>query len=105
MMRAACCVGPAHYYMGVIDVLQEWTWAKRAERSVKSAVGVVYGWDVAGISAVPPEQYKGRFQLRVQDIIVHPNTPEFAAVAISRRLEPPSALALGTYKAEPDSLV
>jgi hypothetical protein len=34
-LRAACCVGPAHYYIGVIDTLQEWDWRKRGERFFK----------------------------------------------------------------------
>jgi hypothetical protein len=73
-LNAACCVGPAHYYIGIIDTLQEWDWRKKGERFLKM---YLKGKDGKGISCIEPEQYRSRFQLRVQDIIVHMETEEF----------------------------
>jgi hypothetical protein len=73
-LNAARCVGPAHYYIGVIDTLQEWDWRKKGERFLKM---YLKGKDGKGISCIEPEKYKRRFQLRVQDIIIHPESAEF----------------------------
>ena len=42
-------------YFGVIDVLQQWTWAKRLERLFKITA---LGKDAAGISAIEPQAYR-----------------------------------------------
>lgn len=45
------------YYMGIIDILQEWDWSKRAEQALKG----LGGQDIAGVSCIPPEEYRIRF--------------------------------------------
>eukprot|EP00299_Pterocystis_sp_00344_P020323 c9970_g1_i1.p1 GENE.c9970_g1_i1~~c9970_g1_i1.p1 ORF type:complete len:771 (+),score=171.00 c9970_g1_i1:83-2314(+) len=50
--------GPACYYIGIIDILQEWTLQKRLERFVKI---ILYQQDPVGISAQEPTAYRKRF--------------------------------------------
>jgi hypothetical protein len=50
--------GPAKYYIGIIDVLQEWTLSKQLERAVKV---FLYRYDPNGISAMNPIDYSKRF--------------------------------------------
>ena len=52
---------PGTYYIGIIDVLQEWNLAKRLERFFKIYFKFV---DPKGISAVPPTFYAQRFWKR-----------------------------------------
>lgn len=60
-MHAAVVEGPGTYYMGIIDVLQQWNWEKKLERFFK----VYFKWmDPDGLSAVPPQQYVDRFMKR-----------------------------------------
>ena len=60
MMRSRCVVGPEFVYMGVIDMLQEWTMKKKLERFAK----IVFKQDDAeGISAIGKE---GRKEDRVR---------------------------------------
>ena len=49
--------------MGIIDILQNWNWQKRAERFVKA-----HGMDIDGLSAIEPTQYRKRF---VQEMAAH----------------------------------
>jgi 1-phosphatidylinositol-4-phosphate 5-kinase len=63
----ACVEGPARYHFGVIDILQEWTWAKRLERWAKT---VLRCQARDGISALPPGPYAARFRRRVVDAVV-----------------------------------
>lgn len=68
-MRAYIVEGPGMYYIGLIDLLQGWTWGKRLERLTK-----VYlkGCDADGLSAMPPEPYAERFYRRcVVDVFDH----------------------------------
>ncbi len=60
-MKAVTVEGPGTYYVGLIDILQEWTWQKRLERFAK-----MYLWrlDGDGLSALPPESYAKRFWRR-----------------------------------------
>lgn len=53
--------GPAKYYLGIIDVLQEWTLTKQLERFIKV---YIYRWDGDGISAMNPQDYSKRFLRR-----------------------------------------
>jgi hypothetical protein len=53
--------GPAKYYIGIIDVLQEWTLWKRLERAIKI---YLYRYDADGISAMNPTDYQRRFLRR-----------------------------------------
>jgi hypothetical protein len=60
-MHAAVVEGPGTYYMGIIDVLQEWNWEKKLERFFK----IYFKWmDGDGLSAAPPQQYVDRFMKR-----------------------------------------
>jgi len=65
MMRSRCIVGPEFVFMGMIDMLQEWTWDKQVERWAKLLFKQVDG---DGISAIEPETYKKRFQGKVHAI-------------------------------------
>lgn len=53
-IRAEMVEGPGTYYMGIIDVLQRWTWIKRLERFFKVYVKLLDG---EGLSAVSPTPY------------------------------------------------
>ena len=65
MMRARCVVGPEYFFMGVIDMLQEWTMRKKMERLAKI---VFRGVEGDGLSAIHPEAYKKRFQTKITAI-------------------------------------
>ena len=54
--------GPGLYYMGIIDILQEYTWAKTLENFFKSRI---LCHSRRGISSVPPDEYAERFNTRV----------------------------------------
>jgi len=57
---------PGTYYFGIIDILQEWNFAKKLERFYK----VYIRFNAAGgISAVPPDNYQKRFMSRVANDI------------------------------------
>jgi len=66
MRMANTVVGPAYYHLGVIDILQTWTFQKRLERFFKIAFK---GVDGDGLSAIAPKLYKKRFQLKMADIL------------------------------------
>jgi 1-phosphatidylinositol-4-phosphate 5-kinase len=61
-MRAVVVEGPGVYYLGIVDVLQRWTFSKRFENWFKSRVRL---YDASGLSAVPPWLYASRFKTRV----------------------------------------
>ncbi len=61
-LRAAVVEGPGIYYMGIIDVLQTWTPAKRVENFVKTRM---LCRAIGGVSAIPPDEYAQRFKTRV----------------------------------------
>ncbi|GLE00568.1 hypothetical protein PINS_up009325 [Pythium insidiosum] len=66
MRMANTVVGPAYYHLGIIDILQTWTFQKRMERFAKI---VFKGVDGDGLSAIPPKIYKKRFQHKMADIL------------------------------------
>ncbi|CAH0491030.1 unnamed protein product [Peronospora farinosa] len=66
MRMANTVVGPAYYHLGVIDILQTWTYQKRMERFFKIAFR---GVDGDGLSAISPKLYQARFQLKMADIL------------------------------------
>ncbi|KDO35728.1 hypothetical protein SPRG_00503 [Saprolegnia parasitica CBS 223.65] len=66
MRMANTVVGPAYYHLGVIDILQTWTFQKRMERFLKINLRRVDG---DGLSAIEPERYKKRFQLKMADML------------------------------------
>ncbi|KAF4042906.1 Phosphatidylinositol-4-phosphate 5-Kinase [Phytophthora infestans] len=54
--------GPGLYYLGLIDILQQWNFRKRVEHFVRVYLLMQ---DRHGISVVNPRQYADRFQQRV----------------------------------------
>nr|CAI9858996.1 Phytopthora agathidicda GPCR-PIPK 3 [Phytophthora agathidicida] len=68
--QACVVVGPDYYTLGVVDMLQTWTWGKRLERIWKT---LVLRHDGLGISAAPPKLYAERFQLKMRDILMVPS--------------------------------
>lgn len=52
------CIGPEFYFIGVIDILQTWTFQKQLERFSKTSFR---GADPQGLSAIPPREYRARF--------------------------------------------
>jgi|EP01049_Picozoa_sp_SAG25_P005905 hypothetical protein len=62
-------VGPETYYLGVVDVLQRWTWQKRLERLWKR---VFLRRDPMGMSVMEPTGYRDRF---VRHIVSITETP------------------------------
>lgn len=56
--------GDKVYFVGIIDILQQYTTVKRAETFVKS-----FTHDVAQISCVPPDQYAARFAHFIRDAV------------------------------------
>ncbi|KAL4108994.1 hypothetical protein PRIC1_000701 [Phytophthora ramorum] len=65
--QACVVVGPDYYTLGVVDMLQTWTWSKRMERLWKT---LVLRHDGLGISAAPPKLYAERFQRKMRDILM-----------------------------------
>jgi 1-phosphatidylinositol-4-phosphate 5-kinase len=59
-VRADVIVGPGIYFMGIIDILQAWTWQKWFERAAK-ILFKFHCEDADDISAVEPEFYSARF--------------------------------------------
>ena len=72
-LKAQRVIGPAYYYLGIIDILQEWTVDKQMERFWKVSVK---GKDPEGVSCVPPMPYLGRFKQKMRDLIL-PENDEF----------------------------
>lgn len=65
---ARAVVAPSTYYLGVIDVLQTWSWSKQVEHWFKV---YILQQPAAGVSCVPPEEYKQRYQKKMAGIIEH----------------------------------
>ncbi|DAZ94149.1 TPA: hypothetical protein N0F65_007349 [Lagenidium giganteum] len=59
-------VGPGFYYIGLIDILQTWTFSKRLERFFKT---YILRKDPDGLSALPPKAYRTRFHKKLDEII------------------------------------
>ena len=57
-MRASLVEGPGTYYIGIIDMLQEWNFSKKMERFLKINFK---RYDPDGISAIEPIAYSERF--------------------------------------------
>ena len=53
------------FHFGIVDVLQEYNWHKKAERLIKINLRCMDG---DGISVMPPEKYGNRFLKRVQEV-------------------------------------
>jgi hypothetical protein len=54
------------YFVGIIDILQEWNWEKQMEKVGK----MLLGKSGSGISAVAPDAYCERFKARVAQILL-----------------------------------
>lgn len=65
---ARAVVAPCKYYVGVIDILQTWSWTKRLERFVKVNC---LRQSAEGVSCIDPVAYKLRYQRKVSQIIEH----------------------------------
>lgn len=65
--QAYVVVGPDYYTLGVVDMLQTWTWRKRFERLWKTWI---LRCDGHGISAAPPKLYADRFQRKMREIML-----------------------------------
>jgi 1-phosphatidylinositol-4-phosphate 5-kinase len=61
--------GPSIYFMGVIDILQDYNWHKRLETWFKVSIK---GSDPYGLSCVHPVDYKDRFIERVVNRLITP---------------------------------
>lgn len=57
-VAAALVEGPEMYFLGIIDILQQWDTSKKLERFAKTKLRCKDG---DGISAVPPKHYYKRF--------------------------------------------
>jgi len=60
------------YFVGIIDILQQWDWEKQLEKAGK----VLLGKSSRGISAVAPAPYCRRFQARCTQILLGGPAPE-----------------------------
>ncbi|OQR95942.1 phosphatidylinositol-4-phosphate-5-kinase (Pi-PIPK-D8/GPCR-PIPK) [Thraustotheca clavata] len=60
--------GPGVYFMGLIDILQQWNMRKRIEHFVRV---YIFQQDKLGISVVKPAVYMDRFQKRVVKELIH----------------------------------
>lgn len=54
------------YFVGIIDILQEWDWEKQMEKVGKMLIGK----SGSGISAIPPDAYCERFKARITQILL-----------------------------------
>jgi len=66
-MSASIIEGPGVFYLGIIDILQEWSLIKKAERWLKR---VLLLQDPRGMSVVPPDAYADRFERRVIEAVI-----------------------------------
>jgi len=65
-VQARVTEGPGIYYMGIIDMLQEWNFRKRSEHFIKTKI---LRNNSKEISAVEPNWYQKRFMKRMREII------------------------------------
>ena len=68
-VRARVIEGPGIYYLGIIDVLQEWDLSKKLERWAKVHLRMK---DRDGISCVEPVYYRKRFMRKMWRIGIRP---------------------------------
>jgi 1-phosphatidylinositol-4-phosphate 5-kinase len=59
--HASTVEGPGSYYMGLIDILQEWNFEKKVERYFKIYFKFA---EPEGLSAIDPKTYQSRFMER-----------------------------------------
>jgi len=63
--KATSVNGPAVYYLGIVDFLQDWTTKKKMERLFKIYVGRK---DPEGLSVMEPISYMNRFQNKMEQV-------------------------------------
>lgn len=63
--KAQTVTGPAVYYLGIVDFLQDWSTQKKMERAFKIYVGRN---DPEGLSVHNPDAYSARFQGKMCEI-------------------------------------
>jgi 1-phosphatidylinositol-4-phosphate 5-kinase len=64
--NARTVVGPSRYYLGLIDILQEWNTEKKLEQFAKTQL---LRKDKHGISCVPCQPYQARFMEKMKAIL------------------------------------
>lgn len=65
--RAHQVSGPSSYHLGLVDILQQWTFSKQAERVYKVHV---LRKSARGVSAIAPEHYATRFQRKMKQLLI-----------------------------------
>jgi len=65
---ARAVVAPSHYYVAIVDVLQDWSLSKRLEQLVRVWL---LGQPAEGISCAPPDVYAARFQSKIGSVFDH----------------------------------
>jgi len=65
---ARSVVAPAHYYIGIVDCLQTWSWRKRLEYFFRV---VLLRQPREGVSCADPVFYKTRFQNKMSQVFEH----------------------------------
>ncbi|KAJ0412106.1 hypothetical protein ATCC90586_004026 [Pythium insidiosum] len=85
-------LGPGYYYIGIIDILQQWTTKKKLERFWKVSVQRA---DADGLSAIDPVAYQARFEDKLREIIAIPKEyeRELRKLRRTRMLQPQTAAA------------
>ncbi|KAG7397971.1 phosphatidylinositol-4-phosphate 5-kinase-like protein 1 [Phytophthora boehmeriae] len=84
------------YFVGIIDILQQWDWEKQLEKAGK----VLLGKSARGISAVAPAAYCRRFQARCTQILLKGSAPE--DLDLDWEVDPNASIVKET-KSRPDS--
>ncbi len=100
--HAKSLVGPAIYYLGIVDFLQDWTTMKVMERSFKI---YVTRKDPDGLSVMPPLQYMQRFQKKMDQIFEIDDNVSVATLSPQRSfndLQYKSAKNNSSYEEEED---
>ncbi len=95
-VEAGAWHGAGAYFIGVVDILQEWTWQKKLEWFWKIWV---CRYNSEGVSAIPPAPYAKRFQEHVCAIVSSmpppPPLPQCGERSLLDGMVPGSPLPLG----------
>lgn len=79
--RAHQVSGPSAYYFGLVDILQQWTLRKQAERVYKVHV---LRKAARGVSAIAPKPYAHRFQQKMKQLF---SSSHFQSQSFDQQLE------------------
>jgi 1-phosphatidylinositol-4-phosphate 5-kinase len=100
-LSAAVIEGPGIYFVGIIDMLQRWSWSKRLEAFFKTYFRLLNPY---GLSARPPLPYAERFILMLRHHLEVPlcvlRDMPGASIQIIDHKEPNSARTQGGSEAE-----